>query len=296
METARRIAVVGVGLLGTAVAERLLAGGFAVTGYDARPAQLDALRSRGLAPAASVAEAARAADVVFTILPSLDSVSAVIRGPGGLCDRASPGATVVQMSTISPALTRSLAEAVVARGLRFLDAPMSGTSSMVTRGDCTIFVGGDAKDLDRCRPVFGAIARQTLHVGTVGQASLAKLATNLLVGLNTAALAEALVLGAKGGLDPAALLEILKQSAANSRMVEIRGPLMTSRRFEPQMKMELFLKDFTLMLEEGRRIGAPLPLTSLACELTAAAAGRGRAGDDLAAIITTLEAMAGLGG
>jgi 2-hydroxy-3-oxopropionate reductase len=288
----KRIGLVGVGLLGTAVASRLLEGRFQVVGYDTRPEQVAALRARGLRPAASVAEAAAGADVVFTLLPSLESVDAVIRGPGGLVETAPPAATIVQMSTISPALTRALGAAAAARGLGFLDAPMSGTSAMVARGDCTIFVGGDRARAEACRPVFDAIARKTIHVGEVGLASLAKLATNLLVGLNTAAVAEALVLGARGGLAPARLLEILRESAAGSRMLDVRGPLMVERRFEPQMKVELFLKDFTLMLEEGRRLGVPLPLTSLAQQLTAATVAAGRGGEDLAAIITTLEQMA----
>jgi len=290
----RRIGIVGVGLLGSAVAARLLQHGFSVTGYDTRPAQLLALRSQGLRAAASIGEAATGADAVFTILPSLESVDLVVRGPGGLLETAPREATLIQMSTISPDLTRRLGEAANAKRLGFLDAPMSGTSAMVARGDCTIFVGGNPKRMEACRPVFDAIARQTVYVGVLGMASLAKLATNLLVGLNTAALAEALVLGAKGGLPPARLLEILKESAATSKMVEIRGPLMVSHRFEPQMKVELFLKDFKLMLEEGQRLGAPLPLTSLAYQLATATAAAGRAGEDLAAIITALERLAGI--
>jgi 3-hydroxyisobutyrate dehydrogenase-like beta-hydroxyacid dehydrogenase len=289
----KRIGLIGVGLLGTAVASRLLEGRFPVVGYDTRPEQVAALLARGLQPAGSVAEAAAGADVVFTVLPSLESVDAVIRGPGGLVETAPPTATIVQMSTISPALTRALGAAAAARGLGFLDAPMSGTSAMVARGDCTIFVGGDRGRAEACRPVFDAIARKTIHVGEVGLASLAKLATNLLVGLNTAAVAEALVLGAKGGLAPALLLDILRESAAGSRMLEVRGPLMVERRFEPQMKVELFLKDFKLMLEEGLRLGVPLPLTSLTQQLATATVAAGRGGEDLAAIITTLEQMAG---
>jgi 3-hydroxyisobutyrate dehydrogenase-like beta-hydroxyacid dehydrogenase len=165
---------------------------------------------------------------------------------------------------------------------------------MVTRGDCTIFVGGDRGRLDACRPIFDAIAKKTIHVGEIGMAMLAKLATNLLVGLNTAAVAEALVLGAKGGLDSAALLEILKESAATSKMLEIRGPLMVSHRFDAQMKVDMFLKDFKLMLEEGQRLGVPLPLTSVTREITAATSAAGHSKEDLAAIITTLERLAGV--
>ena len=290
----KRIGIVGVGLLGTAVASRLLEGGFEVAGYDTLPGQLVPLRSRGLVAAASLADAATNADAIFTILPSPDSVDAAFLGAGGLLDAAPPSATLIQMSTISPALTRRLADAAAAKARAFLDAPMSGTSAMVARGDCVIFVGGDGGHLEACRPAFSAIARRTVHVGAAGMASLAKLATNLLVGLNTAALAEALVLGAKGGLDPALLVEILRDSAAASKMLEVRGPLMVGHRFEPQMKLDLFLKDFRLMLEEGQRLGVALPLTSLTQQLCTATAAAGRGGEDLAAIIITFEAMAGL--
>jgi 3-hydroxyisobutyrate dehydrogenase-like beta-hydroxyacid dehydrogenase len=290
----RRIGIVGVGLLGTAVATRLLEARFEVVGYDVRPQQVKALATRGLQLAGDLGEAVAGADLVFTILPSLDAVDAVVRGPGGLLEKLPATATIAQMSTISPPLTRALGAAATKRGVGFLDTPMSGTSAMVARGDCTIFVGGDRARADACRPVFDAIARKTLYVGETGLATLAKLATNLLVGLNTAAVAEALVLGAKGGLEPAVLLDILKQSAAGSRMLDVRGPLMVKHEFEAQMKTELFLKDFKLMLEEGMRVGAPLPLTSLTQQLTMATVAAGRGDEDIAAIITTLERLAGM--
>ena len=290
----QRIAIIGVGLLGSAVASRLLAGGFAVTGYDSRPEQLKALGPRGLRGASSLKEAATGADAVFTILPSLETVEAAILGPGGLLAGLARSATVIQMSTISPTLTRRLGEAAASAGVGFLDAPMSGTSAMVERGDCTIFAGGDASRIEACRPVFAAIAKRTVHVGPIGSASLAKLATNLVVALNTAAVAEALVLGVKGGLDPQALLDILKDSAAASKMVDVRGPLMVEHRFDPQMKLDLFMKDFRLMLEEAQRLGVALPLTSLTQQICTATVAAGRGGEDLAALITTLERMAGL--
>jgi 3-hydroxyisobutyrate dehydrogenase-like beta-hydroxyacid dehydrogenase len=290
----KRIGIVGVGLLGSAVASRLLDGRFEVVGYDTRAEQVAALRARGLRPAATLSEAAAGADAVFTILPSLEAVDAAVRGPGGLVETMPPTATIVQMSTISPPLTRALGAAAARRGVGFLDTPMSGTSSMVARGDCTIFVAGDRARVDACQPAFTAIARKTIYVGETGLATVAKLATNLLVGLNTAAVAEALVLGAKGGLAPAQLLDILKDSAAGSRMLEVRGPLMVDHKFDAQMKTELFLKDFKLMLEEGLRVGAPLPLTSLTEQLTLATVAAGRGGEDIAAIITTLERLAGM--
>ena len=290
----KRIGIVGVGLLGSAVASRLLKGGFVVAAYDSRPEQVKALQAQGLIAAASIAEAAAEADAVFTILPSLESVETTILGTGGLIETAPQNCTVIQMSTVSPNLTRRLGNAVAAKTLGFLDAPMSGTSAMVERGDCAIFVAGDRSRAEACQPIFDAIARKTHYVGDAGMASLAKLATNLLVGLNTAALAEALVLGAKGGLAPGVLVEILKESAGASKMVDVRGPLMLSHRFDAQMKVALFLKDFKLILEEGRRLEVLLPLTSVTQQLATATAVAGRGEEDLAAIVTTLERLAGL--
>jgi 3-hydroxyisobutyrate dehydrogenase-like beta-hydroxyacid dehydrogenase len=291
----KRIGIIGVGLLGSAVASRLLKGAFEVAAYDTRPEQVKALKAQGLIAAASIAEAAAETDAVFTILPSLDSVEAAILGTRGLIESAPRNCTVIQMSTISPNLTRRLGNAAVAKALGFLDAPMSGTSAMVERGDCAIFVAGDRSRAEACQPIFDVIAKKTHYVGDAGMASLAKLATNLLVGLNTAALAEALVLGAKGGLAPGVLVEILKESAGASKMVDVRGPLMVNRRFEAQMKIDLFLKDFKLMMEEGLRLGVPLPLTSVTQQLTTATAAAGRGEEDLAAIVTTWELLAGLG-
>jgi 3-hydroxyisobutyrate dehydrogenase-like beta-hydroxyacid dehydrogenase len=290
----RRIGIIGVGLLGSAVATRLLQRGFEVIGYDIRATQVEALHPQGLRAAASVAEATAEADAVFTILPTLDSVEAVVCGPGGLVETASRQTIVIQMSTISPELTHRLHAAAAAAGLAFLDAPMSGTSAMVARGDGTILIGGDPALVQRCRPIFDAIAQQTVHMGAIGTAALAKLVTNLLVALNTAALAEALVLATKGGLDPATLLTAIQHSAAGSRMLDVRGPLMVSGAFPPQMKLELFLKDLRLMLEEGQRLSVPLPLTRTAQQLYAAAAEAGAGAQDLAVVITQLERMAGL--
>ena len=290
----KRIGIIGVGLLGSAVASRLLKGGFEVAAYDTRLEQVRALQTQGLIAAASIAAAAAEADAVFTILPSLESVETAILGTGGLIETAPQNCTVIQMSTVSPNLTRRLGKAAAAKALGFLDAPMSGTSAMVERGDGAIFVAGDRARADACQPIFDAIAKKTHYLGNVGMASVAKLATNLLVGLNTAALAEALVLGAKGGLAPAVLVDIFKESAAASKMVDVRGPLMASHRFDAQMKIDLFLKDFKLMLEEGLRLGVPLPLTSVTQQLTLATALAGRGEEDLAAIVTTFELLAGL--
>jgi 3-hydroxyisobutyrate dehydrogenase-like beta-hydroxyacid dehydrogenase len=291
-----RLGIVGVGLLGTAVAGRLLEAGFDVVGYDVRPERVEALRGRGLGAARSVAGAAAGADAVFTVLPSEQSVEDAIRGPQGLLEAAPPGITICQMSTVSPALVSALGEAAARAGLTLLDTPISGTSAVVARGEATVFVGGDEDRFRALRPVFDAIAATTVHLGDVGTAAVAKLAANLVSGVTATAIAEALVLGAKAGLKPARLLEALAHSSADSRVLRNRGAAMVEHRFEPQSRLDIFLKDFRLMLAEGQRVGAPLPLTSTAHLLCQATSATGHGGEDLAAVITTLELLAGLGG
>ncbi len=287
-----RVGIVGLGLLGTAVASRLLEGGMEVAGYDVRAQQAHALASAGLRAAENTARVCEGADAVFTILPTLESVEEVLCGPGGVLENAPKDTVIIQMSTISPELARRMAAAATSRGYGFLDAPISGTSAMVAAGDGTLLVGGGTDYLEVCRPLLAAIARRIVHIGQVGDASLAKLATNLLVALNTAAVAEALMLGVKGGLDKTRLLDAWEGTAASSRMMEVRGPLMTEGRYPPQMKLDLFMKDLRLMLEEGRRLGAPLPLTEVAERLYSAANDAGRGSEDLASVMIALEGLA----
>ena len=290
----RRLAIIGVGLLGSAVASRALAAGFEVTGYDTRPESLTALASQGLRPAKTIVEAVGGADAVLTVLPTPAVVESVWLGPDGLLASAPKTAALMQMSTISPALTVRLGHAARESGHAFLEVPISGTSTLVARGGGTIFIGGDAALADRCRPILDAVCAKAIHVGGVGEASVAKLAANLIGGMNAIALAEALVLGAKAGVDPARLLAALRESPVRNGAMDSRGPLMVSHEFTPHIRLDLFLKDFALMLEEGRRLGVPLPLTSVAHQLCTATSSAGRGDEDLAAVITTLEYLAGI--
>jgi 2-hydroxy-3-oxopropionate reductase len=290
----RRIAILGVGLLGTAVASRLLAKGFEVRGHDTRPEQVSALTSRGLVAAPSAGAAVKDADAVFTILPTPAVVESVWLAPGGLLDVAPAAAVLMQMSTVSPALVTRLGAAAEKRGRKFLDTPISGTSTSVAQGEGTIFVGGDAVVAETCRAIFDAVAAKTVHVGPVGAASVTKLAANLIGGINVIALAEALVLGAKAGVAPAVLLAALRQAPVGSRMMDSRGVQMVTHTFDPHIRLDLFLKDFRLMLAEGERLGVPLPLTSVAQQLTTAASSAGHGDEDLTAVITVLEALAGI--
>lgn len=294
MADLKPVGIVGVGLLGTAVAGVLLKAGYPVVGYDVVPERVTALAGMGGKGAGSAADVAAGADPVFTILPTLASVEEAITGRGGVLEGARTGATIIQMSTISPALATRMEAAAGARGAAFLDAPVSGTSSMVAQRDCVVTAGGERTAFERCRPVLEAMARRVFYVGACGLGSHLKLVTNLIMGLNGVVLAEGLTLARRAGLDPAQTLEILSHGAAASKILDVRGPRMIQGRFEPLMKMDLFLKDIRLMLDAGQELHVPLPLTGAMQQLYTAAVAGGQAKDDLSGIIRLYEAMAGL--
>ncbi len=287
------IGIVGLGLLGSAVAARLRGGGHDVVGHDVVAEKVRALEALGGRAAPSAEAVARAAEAVCVVLPSLAAVEDVVLGPRGLAAAGRAGQTIIQMSTISPTLTERLAREVGAKGLAFLDCPISGTSGMVARGDGIIFVGGEQRVFDRWRPVLEAVLPRAIYVGRPGQAMTLKLVANLLVALNSAAAAEALLMARRAGLDLELVLDVLTRSAATSRMLEVRGPLMARQEFPPQMKLDLFMKDLHLIQEAARGVGAPLPLTDVAERLYAAALDAGHAGEDLAVVITALARLSG---
>jgi putative dehydrogenase len=289
------VGVVGLGLLGHAVAARLREAGHAVVGHDIEPACLERLAALGGTPVKSAAEVARASEIACTLLPSLAAVETAILGADGVAAGARRGQTICQMSTISPALTERLARETAARGLLFLDCPVSGTSGMVAAGQGVIFVGGDRAVYERWRPLLESILPNAVLIGTAGQAMLLKLVANLLVALNSAAAAEALALARRGGLDPQVVLDTLKTGAATSRMLDVRGPMMVAGEFPAQMKLDLFMKDLHLIQDAAGTVGARLPLTDVAERLYAATQAAGHGGEDLAVVITELQ-RAGAGG
>jgi 3-hydroxyisobutyrate dehydrogenase-like beta-hydroxyacid dehydrogenase len=282
------IGIVGLGLLGHAIASRLIKAGHSVVGFDVLPDRISAVTAMGGKTASSAAAVAQSSEAVCTLLPSLATAEAAILGADGILAGARPDLAVIQMSTISPTLTERLAREVAARGLGFLDCPVSGTSSMVERGDGIFFVGGDRALFERWQPVLESVLARAVLVGRVGQAMVLKLVANLLVALNSAAAAEALTLARKAGLDLPLALDVLNSSAAASSMLKVRGPMIVRGEFPAQMKLDLFMKDIHLMQEAATAVGAPLPFTDLAERLYAAAQAAGHGGEDLAVVVTAL--------
>ncbi len=263
-------------------------------GHDVRAEQVQGLVAAGGRAASSGAEVAKRADVLITALPNAAIVEAVLLGPQGVAEGARPGFSVLEMSTVAPETSRRLAARLAERGIAMLDAPVSGTSSMVARKDCIIMIGGERAVFDGCRPVLDALSRRAFYIGPSGAGAQLKLVTNLIMGVNTLATAEGLALGMKAGLDPRLMLEVLRESAAGSRMLDLRGPLMVDRQYEPQMKIEMFLKDVSLILENGQQLKLPLPLAAAMQQMFTAAYNQGRGTQEMAAVIEAYRQAGGV--
>jgi 3-hydroxyisobutyrate dehydrogenase len=282
------VGLIGLGLLGSALAERLLAAGFPVRGHDINPARMDALAQLGGEPVGSPADAARGAWVVLTCLMTADIVRDVVLGSTGAATEMARDAILLDITTCAPAESRRLAADLAAHGIRMLDAPLSGSSSVARAGELLAMVGGPLDAFEECRPLLDTFASHVVYVGENGAGASAKLVTNLILGLNRLALAEGLALGLRAGLDPDALLELLGHSAAASRALAHKGRRMVSGDFAPDAKLSQHLKDVRLIRDFGEKLGAALPATRLHEQLLEQAVADGLGELDNSAIIRAL--------
>ena len=285
------IAYIGLGLLGSALAENLIKAGFTVRGYDTAPERVREHETRGGVPARSPADAARGAAIVMTCLMTAAIVRDVLLGPDGALDAAPPGVLVIDNSTIHPDASAALAGVLAQRGIPMLDAPVAGSSGQARPREAPVIVGGDPEVLARGRPILDALTERVRHVGPNGAGTRAKLVINLILGLNRLALAEGLLFGLRQGLDGKALLAVLKDSSAYSRALDTKGDRMVEGNFEAEGKLAQHLKDVELMLDVGHAAGAPLLATALHRQLLLAGVARGLGDRDNSSIIAVLRSL-----
>ena len=289
------VGMVGLGLMGTAMYGNLLPGGYQVVGYDVLPERVAALVAAGGKGAGSAAEVAGQVDLLISSLPHGGIVEEAMLGARGVAQRGRPGLAVIETSTVAPELAQRVAVGLGERGIAMLDATVSGISHMVAVRDCIFMVGGDRGVFDRCRPIWETLARRAYYVGPSGSGAMMKLVANLITGVNSVVAAEGLALGVKAGLDPAQMREILMDSAAASRMVDIRGQFMVERRYTPPVgSIEIFMKDADLMLQAGRRLGLPLPLTETMQRIFRATKADGHGKDEVASVFETYLRLGGV--
>jgi putative dehydrogenase len=257
---ARSIGIIGVGLMGMAFAQRLAAAGFGVAGYDVDAAKAAQITELGGKAAQSIAEVARECEPILLAVFNTDQVEEVVEKHllPALGDHS--GRIVLCASTCDPDRIAALGVRAAARGLRFLETPVSGTSAQVARGEGVGLIGGDPTIAAETEPVLRALFPTYFLIGKVGDGGRAKLAVNLILGLNRLALAEGLAFAERLGLDPAAFLNVARGSAAYSQIMDIKGDRMVRRAFEPEGRARQTLKDAQLMLEQARVVGQELPL------------------------------------
>jgi 3-hydroxyisobutyrate dehydrogenase-like beta-hydroxyacid dehydrogenase len=275
-----RIGLIGLGLMGQALAERLKQTGACILGWDVLDPARTALQAGGGAVASSAAEVFATCPVVILSLPDSHIVAQVLAGIVDLADRI-----IIDTSTGDPEDAESIASSVAGRGGHYLDATISGSSAQLAQGDVTLMVGGDAATVAACRPLLDHIGHSLFHVGPPGSGARMKLVTNLVLGLNRAALAEGLALARVLGLDAQQALEVMRGSMAYSRIMDTKGQKMISGDFTPQAKLSQHLKDVRLMLQAAATRGQNLPLSQAHRSLLEKAEAMGYGQQDNSALL-----------
>jgi 3-hydroxyisobutyrate dehydrogenase-like beta-hydroxyacid dehydrogenase len=290
------VAFLGLGIMGSRQAANLVRAGHQVTVWNRTRAKADAFAAEHRATvAATPREAAAAADVVISMVVDGAQVAEVLLAePDGAVHGARPGAVFVDMTTIAPSQTRAIGAELAERGVRFVDAPVTGSSPKAEAGTLTIMVGGDAADIEHVRPLFEAMGSLIVHAGELGQGEMVKLISNSVAAANAATLAQALVAGRATGCDLDALIEVMANGSGGSAMLDLKARPMLERDFSTLFKLEHMLKDVRLCLEEAQAAGVPFPAAATVRDLLAAGMGRGLGEADFAAVLEVVEGLAGL--
>ena len=286
-----KIGFIGLGIMGTPMAGHLIAGGHTAF-VQTRSKVPAAIVEAGATVCATASEVAAAAEVTFLMLPDTPDVEKVLFGADGVAVGLTPGKTVVDMSSISPIATKNIAALIEAVGCDYLDAPVSGGEVGAKAASLTIMVGGKAQVFDRIQPLFTLMGKNITHVGEVGAGQITKVANQMIVALNIAAVAEALVFASKAGADPARVRQALMGGFAASRILEVHGERMIKRTFNPGFRITLHQKDLGLALQGARSLGMAMPQTAGAAQLMQVMQAQGWDQLDHSALVKALELMA----
>ncbi|MFH1331577.1 MAG: NAD(P)-dependent oxidoreductase [Actinomycetota bacterium] len=287
-----RIGIVGLGIIGTAVARHLLEDGDEVVGFDIDTGRGEVLTSLGGVAVASPRETADRSDLIFTAVASLGALSVIATGPDGLASSTRRGFALVDFSTLPLQEKETVRAALAAVGIPMVDCPISGTGAQVEARDAVFMASGDPAAVTAVLPILRRLGKGACNVGRFGDGSKMKFIANLMVAIHSAVAGEALALAEKAGLDPAQVLEVISSGAGNSRMWEVRGPLIVERRYqEPTARVSMMIKDTHLITDFARSVGAATPLLDAARGLYEQAAASGLADWDVAAVHALIATM-----
>jgi len=290
---AEKIGFVGLGIMGRPMARNLMEDGYELVLYNRTEEKAEELAQEGTAEVAgSPREVAENSDIIITMLPDSPQVEEVLAGEGGVLEGLGEGSLIVDMSTISPVVTKELAAKAGERGASMLDAPVSGGDVGAINGELSIMVGGSEEDFERAKPLFDVMGKVATLVGPVGSGQVVKACNQIVVALNIEAVSEALVLGSKAGVAPEKVVEALSGGLAGSAVMEAKKEKFFGHDFEPGFKIELHHKDLGIALAAGREYGVALPVTAIVDQMLEASKARGRGDRDHSALLTLLEEAA----
>jgi 3-hydroxyisobutyrate dehydrogenase-like beta-hydroxyacid dehydrogenase len=293
-DTAERIGLLGLGIMGSRMAANVARAGFPLTVWTHTPGKAERWApEHGATAAATPAEVARDSDIVVSMVVDGEQVDSILLGVEGVIEAARPGLLCVDMSTIAPSDTRRIGAALGERGVRMLDAPVTGSSPRAEAGSLTIMAGGEPADFVRARPLLEARGELVVHVGELGQGEMMKLINNALGAANAAALAEALLLARATGVDLDAFVQVVATGSGASAQLELKSGPMREHDYTTLFKTAHLLKDVRLCLEEAQAAGVPFPSAAHARDLLSATMGRGHGDEDYAAMIEAAEGLAG---
>ena len=285
MERPEKVAFLGLGIMGSRMAANLCRAGFEVHAWNRTRARAEELAAaHGAVVADTPADAAAATGIAITMVVDSPEVEAVLLGPAGVAEGLGKSGLAIDMSTIAPSASRGLGERLGARGIAFLDAPVTGSKPKAEDGTLTIMVGGEAAEFERARPLFEAMGKLVLHVGPQGHGSMVKLINNTVAAVNTAAVAEGIALGRRAELDLDKLLEVIGAGSGASAMLDLKARPIIERNYEPLFKLGHMLKDVRHCLAEAEALGAELRVAAAAETLYAEADDAGHYDDDFAAV------------
>jgi len=288
------IGFIGLGLMGKPMAKNLVEAGYPVVVHSRSKGPVKELQDFGAKPAKGPAEVAERSNVVITMLPDSPDVEEVVLGQGGVLEGAKKGSVIIDMSTISPQVSMEIAQQAAARGVDVLDAPVSGGDIGAQAGTLAIMVGGKKKVFNRCLPIFEALGKKIVHMGPNGSGQSVKMVNQVIIGGFLAAVSEGLVLGAKAGLDPQLILDVVGSGVCRSAVLEVKGPTILKGDFKPGFFVKLHQKDLGLALQMAKELCVPLPSTAMVHEIFNALRAKGRDKDDNSALITFYEDAAGV--
>ncbi len=287
----RKIGFVGMGKMGTPMSKNLLQAGFQVTVYNRTAAKTEELRKAGAGVATSMSALAADSEVVISMVYDDTSLHDVALGPEGILEGARPGLIYIDMSTVSPSASSRVADAAGKKGVKFLRAPVVGSTPHAVKGQLMILVSGPKDAYDGCGSVFGAMGAKHFHLGEEEQSRYMKLTINLLVGITSAMTAEALAFGERGGLDRNALLDIINAATVCSPLIAHKTPMLREDNFPPQFTVSQIAKDFDIAMNVGRDLNMPMPVTALVRQYLGAMKAAGKGDWDFFSLVTLWEEL-----